>query len=109
MEEKENITSFRTFNSNLRKRFDISLRKMASALNVSPSFLSAVESGLKPIPEEYIDQIASMFVLSEEETKELARTVYETNGFVIINNKSPLWQDVLDFKVDTYEQLQQEE
>lgn len=104
MTEQENATSLRTFNSNLRKRFSISLRKMATNLNISAAFLSAMELGLKPIPEDYIETIGDRYNLTKEEKKELAKAIFETNGYVIINNKSPLWQDVLEYRVDTYDE-----
>ena len=104
MLEKENITPLRTFNSNLRKRFNLSLRKMATNLNISPTFLSAIESSQSPIPEDYIKTISERYELSVEETKELAKAIYETNGYVIISKTSPLWDVVLEYKVDNYDE-----
>ena len=104
MKEKENLTPLRTFNTQLRKRLDLTLRKMATNLNVSAAFLSAIESGLQPIPEDYIEIISNRYELSREETKSLAKAIYETNGYVIISVRSPIWQDVLDYKVDNYDE-----
>lgn len=104
MKEKENLTPLRTFNGNLRKRLDITLRKMATNLNVSASFLSAIESGLQPIPEDYIKIISDRYELTNEEIKNLAKAVYETNGYVIIPARSAIWQEVLSYKVDNYDE-----
>lgn len=102
--ENENSTPFKTFTSNLRNEYELSLRGMAEALEISPGFLCAIENGSKPVPEEYISLIATAFDLNEERRKELARSVYETNGYITISKNNPLWADVLDYKVECYEQ-----
>lgn len=54
------------FGKTIRKhRIDatMTLREMAGALDISPAFLSAVETGRKPIPESFIDRIAALLNL----------------------------------------------
>ena len=47
------------------------LKDMADRLKVSSAFLSAVETGKKRPPANFIDQICSAYELSEDEKKEL--------------------------------------
>ena len=47
------------------------LKDMAAKLNVSSAFLSAVETGKKRLPANFVDRICSLYELSEEEKGEL--------------------------------------
>ena len=47
------------------------LKNMADKLKVSSAFLSAVETGKKRPPANFIDRICSVYELSEDEKKEL--------------------------------------
>lgn len=48
------------------------LRQMADALQVSPAFLSAVETGSKPLPEGFLERVIKHFKSSNEQ-----RTILE--------------------------------
>lgn len=55
----------------LRIENDWKLKDMAAGIGVSPSFLSAVETGDKPIPADLPARIASWARLSKESTENL--------------------------------------
>lgn len=78
------ISKFGNFIRKVRSKENESLRKMASKLGITPSFLSAMEVGRKTIPLEYISKIGELYNLSDEETIELENSVYETNERVSI-------------------------
>jgi len=62
------------FGKELRKlRIDRSMlmKHMAEGLNVSPSFISAIEAGRKAIPSGFIERVASFLDLSKDETESL--------------------------------------
>lgn len=62
------------FGKSLRKlRLDrgLLLKDMADLLDVSPSFLSAVESGKKAIPARIVDEIAEAYNLTASEINDL--------------------------------------
>ncbi len=48
-----------------------SLRDMALHLKMSPAFLSAIETGQKPVPDGLVIRIAAYLRLSEEQVKQL--------------------------------------
>lgn len=57
------------FGKTLRKlRIDkgLLLKDMAGALSISPAYLSAVETGKKAIPEDFVGRIAKLFDLTKE-------------------------------------------
>ena len=68
----------------IRKRRGITLNDMANAMDVSISFLSALEVGNKTIPQNYPDKVASYYDLSLEELKELKNAMDLSNGKIII-------------------------
>jgi HTH-type transcriptional regulator, competence development regulator len=49
------------------------LREMADGVGVASSFLSAVETGRKPVPDDLVDRISEWGRLSEEEEQSLYR------------------------------------
>ena len=61
-----------------------SLRTMAKKLEISPSFLSAMEVGRKTIPMDYVNKIKNVYSLNEEMYKELYESVIITNKHVDI-------------------------
>ena len=60
------------------------LLDMAKKLNMSSTFLSAIENGKKKVPDDFKDKLCSNYSLSEEEIKEL------NEGIVINNDKVDL-------------------
>lgn len=65
-------------------RGDESLRTMAKRLEITPAFLSAMEVGRKNIPMSYVDKIAELYNLTDEQKSELFDSIVETNGHVDI-------------------------
>ena len=57
---------------------------MAIKLDVSSTFLSAMEVGRKTIPLEYVEKICNIYNLTEEEKNELEDSINETNKRVSI-------------------------
>lgn len=92
-------TPFKEFMTSLRKKTRSTQKQMAIKLNITNSFLSSMESGIKPIPIEYIDKIISIYHLDSNEAKELARSIYETNRYLIVDINDSLWQEILNHKV----------
>ncbi len=72
------LTEFGVFVRKLRLDHAELLKDMAEKLEVSPSFLSAVENGKKKIPAGWIDKIASDYSLSDEQVRDLEFAVMET-------------------------------
>ena len=64
------------FGKELRKiRIDSGevLKDMADKLEVTSSYLSAIENGKRAVPEDYVQKIASLYGLSQERQRDLRR------------------------------------
>lgn len=57
----------------LRIDRDLLLKDVADRLNVTPTFLSAVEAGRKPIPPGFVGRVADAMQLNAEERDQLQR------------------------------------
>lgn len=66
------------------------MKDMAQKLDVSTSFLSAVEVGKKNIPAKWVDEISQIYNLDENQQKELQ------NAFDITQQKVSLNLDSMD-------------
>lgn len=64
------------------------LKDMANALNITPAYLSAIENGKRPPTTELINKIEQVFHFTENETKDLMDTYYQTINEITINTKS---------------------
>lgn len=64
----------------IRKKLNIKLEDMALKLNVSKSFLSALENGKKTIPQEYADKVVDVLNLSSLERNKLKNSIDISNG-----------------------------
>ncbi len=64
---------------------DISLRRMASDLGISPAFLSAVENGKKKMPDSWLSLIPETYSLSADEIEEFKDVAYESFDTVAVN------------------------
>lgn len=73
------ITSFGKILRKIRIDNNEILRDMANKLNVTSSFLSAVENGKKRIPDQWLNQISSMYNLNSLEIEKLEFAFSETN------------------------------
>ena len=69
----------------IRMKADISLRRMASDLGISPAFLSAVENGKKKMPDAWISLIPEIYDLSADEIEEFKDVAYESFDTVAVN------------------------
>ena len=78
-------TEFNEFLSKIRKDSNESLRMMAKRLNISATFLSAMELGKRLIPLDYIAIISNCYELSNEDIITLEDSIYKTNNKVTID------------------------
>ena len=69
----------------IRMKANISLRRMASDLGISPAFLSAVENGKKKMPDSWLLLIPETYSLSADETEEFRDVAYESFDTVAVN------------------------
>ena len=79
------VTEFGKF---LRKmRIDCSevLGVMAERLGVSPAYLSAIENGMRDIPDAFVEKVVAEYSLDEEQAKKLAEAEAQTKGAVDVN------------------------
>lgn len=76
------ISKFGEFIRTIRKRQNDSLRDMAKKMDISATFLSAMEVGRKNIPISYVDKITEVYSLTNEEKEQLLDAVQETNNRV---------------------------
>jgi Zn-dependent peptidase ImmA (M78 family) len=59
---------------------------MADRLDLTSAFLSAIETGRKPIPRGYVEAVTQALGLSETETRDLHRAADETRKTVDVDN-----------------------
>lgn len=78
------ITAFGKFLRILRIDNGEILKTMAEKLEVTSSFLSAVENGKKKIPSDWEGRISKLYSLSNEKIAEMQRAISETNECVEI-------------------------
>ena len=64
---------------------NISLRRMANDLGISPAFLSAVENGKKKLPDAWISLIPKTYNLSTDEIEKFKDIAYESFETVAVN------------------------
>ena len=73
------------FGKCMRKiRGEESLRTCAKRLEITPSFLSALEVGRRTVPDSYYEKIKDIYNLNEEESNELYESIIYTNQRVDI-------------------------
>lgn len=61
------------------------LKEMATKLDVSSSFLSAVENGKKKMPDSWYDKIVNLYNLDKEKQDELMKAIEESQKSLVIN------------------------
>ena len=69
------------------------LRDMAAKLNVTPSYLSVVETGKRNIPEEWLDMIVRGYDLDTEEQKDLKESFFNSQNQVKFELSSMEYND----------------
>lgn len=83
----ERLSEFATFCRKLRIDNNQILKDMADSLNVSSSYLSAVENGKRKIPDDWYEKISNLYHLTEDKKEEL---------FTIIKSQDLQFNDVID-------------
>lgn len=70
-----------------KRRIDSSeiLGDMAKRLDVSASYLSSIENGLREIPDSFVEKIAKEYGLSEAEKQELEEAQAQSKGSVNVS------------------------
>lgn len=76
------LTNFGKKLRKLRIDNDELLKDMASKLQVTVSYLSAVENGKRDVPDAWIDEIRVKYDLSYEEYSELQKSAYENRDVI---------------------------
>ncbi|MBR7083256.1 MAG: helix-turn-helix domain-containing protein [Clostridia bacterium] len=69
------MTEFGKFLRIVRVKNEESARKMAEKLYISPSYLSSIENGSRRIPTDFIERIADVYKLSDEDNEKLRETL----------------------------------
>lgn len=69
----------------IRKERNETLANMAIKMNVSISFLSALEVGKKTIPQDIPERISSVYDLSNEQLNEMKNAIDISNGKIQIS------------------------
>lgn len=79
------LNSFGKFCRKLRIDKGELLKDMATKLEVTSSYLSAVENGKRNVPRKWIDRISNMYSLDEFQIEELKRSFDESKKVVQLN------------------------
>ena len=79
------LTSLGRFLRKLRIDRNELLKDMAEKLNVSVSFLSAVENGKKHMPASWNMQICELYELTDDQRSEFTRVIAETEDTLDMN------------------------
>ena len=69
------MTEFGKFLRIVRVKNEESARKMAEKLFISPSYLSSIENGSRRIPTDFIERLADVYKLSDEDNEKLRETL----------------------------------
>lgn len=78
------LNEYGIFIRKIRKENNDTLATFANKLNVSVTFVSALENGNKTIPVSYVDRISDIYKLSEEQKIELANAIDKSNEKISI-------------------------
>lgn len=81
------LTQLGIFLRKLRLDYGEIMKEMAEKLNVSSSFLSAVENGKKKMPDSWYKIIANLYSLDQEQQDELIKSIEESQKSIEINLK----------------------
>lgn len=79
------FTSFGKFARKLRMENDELLKDMATKLNVTSSYLSAVEHGKKRVPENWEKELGNIYHLSSEQKEDLKTAIIQSADEIEIN------------------------
>ncbi len=79
------LTTVGRFLRKLRIDNDEILKDMADKLNVTASFLSAVENGKKHMPSDWNAKICKIYSLNLEQQQDFAAAIAETEDCILMN------------------------
>ena len=105
------MTKFGIFIRKLRLDRGIRLRDMAKDLDISPAYLSAMETGHKDITQSLADKVSSVYNLSIEQSKELKKSIMLSKQKICITTSQIAWKNelisMLKEKLDNLSEEQQ--
>jgi len=87
------ITEFAKIIRILRIDYDLLAKDMAKDLDVTPSYLSAIELGKKHISDKFIESVVAYFQLNEEKASELRIAALSSQPFIKIDLSQASNQD----------------
>ena len=99
-------TEFGTANSVYRRDAGLKLRQVAEYLGVTPAFLSSVEVGRKPIPEEWFDKLTKLYKLDALQCQMLRRAGLKSQKRFVINDVTPKDAELLAAFVENRKDIQ---
>lgn len=79
------VTEFGKFLRKMRIDSSEILGAMAERLGVSPAYLSAIENGMRDIPDLFVKKVVEVYGLDEEQAKKLAEAEAQTKGAVDVD------------------------
>lgn len=79
-------TEFGRANSIYRRDANLKLRQVAEYLGVSPAFLSSVEVGRKPVPNEWFEKLAELYRLDPLKKQMLKRAGLKSQKRFVIED-----------------------
>lgn len=82
VEEHLMLTKFGLVTRKLRLDRELRLRDMADLLQLSSAFVSAIETGRKPIPDDYVAAVCRVLAASNAETRDLRQAADEARTSV---------------------------
>lgn len=85
------LTPFGEKVRHLRMRYDSSLKSMADAMGISPSYLSGIEYGDRRLTEQHTDQAVKFLSTwaSTEELQEVRQAAEASRDIVMVNTLTP--------------------
>lgn len=66
---KDRLTQFGTKCREFRSRYDLTMGDQAKGLGLSVAYISAIERGKRPVPEDYPQQLSEWMSLSEQDSR----------------------------------------
>lgn len=85
-----NLTKFGVFIRKFRLDQGMLLRDMAKSLGISPAYLSGMETGNKPIPDNLGIKILQIYKLSSDCATELIDSIDLSQKQIIVNTKGDI-------------------
>ena len=99
-------TKFGLENRELRRAKNLKLRQVAEYLGVTPSFLTNVEVGRKPVPEDWIGRLAELYRLDDLQKGLLRRAALTSQKRFVIEVNNEKEAELLAAFVENQEKLE---